>query len=262
MKTRILLLCIVLLSTTFIYAQDTNIDTNTVNTLEESIVPEKSSITYDGSSYSIIFDWKKKRSIRPHWTGIGMTFLNFDGLNDLRNPNVNLTMSTSYSFILNLSDYKIPLNHNFLLVSGLGLDFSRYHFKGNVGLTVVDGITKFVESEDESYKSSKLIAYYVTIPLLLEYQTRIHNRTFHIAGGIVGYLKYYSKSQIDANVNGGVEARSLGRDLNILPINGRCMLQAGIGDVSLYAYYSPFSLFKNDKGPELKPVGIGIKLDF
>ena len=264
MKTKILSFCLVL-AMTLVYSQKT-IAQSTENNEPQTTVPEKSSATYDGSSYNIIFDWKKKnksKATSPHWTGIGMSFANFSGIDDLNNPDVNLTMSTSYSFILNVSDYKIPLNNHLLLVSGLGLDFTRYHFKGNVGLTVDnDGITKFIESPDESYKSSKLVTYYITIALLVEYQTKVHNRTFHVSGGMVGYIKYYSKSQIDVRENGGVIAKSLGRDLNILPVNGRFMLQTGISDLSFYAYYSPFSLFKKDKGPDIKPIGMGIKLDF
>ena len=264
MKTKILLLCLAL-AMTFTYSQKT-IAQSTEDDNSQTITREKSSARYDGDSYNITFVWNKKndkKTITPHWTGIGMAFTNFNGINDLKNPDVNLSMSTSYSFILNISDFKIPLNNHLLLVSGTGLDFTRYHFKGDVGLTVdSDGITKFIESPDESYKSSKLITYYITIPLLLEYQTKVHRQTFHISGGMVGYIKYYSKSQVDAIVEGGVKARSLGRDLNILPVNGRFMLQAGIGDFSFFAYYSPFSLFEKDKGPDIKPIGMGVKLDF
>lgn len=223
-------------------------------------VASKSSATYDGASYNVMFAWKKKtKANNPHWTGMGVALANFDGMS---NVNAGLAISTSYSFIINPIDYRIPISSHWLLVSGMGLDFSRYHFKGNVGLTVVDGITKFVESADETYKSSKLITYYITVPLLLEYQTKLSNRTFYISGGMVGYIKYYSKSQIDVKVVGGVEARNLGRDLNILPVNGRLMFQTGISDISFYAYYSPFSLFENGKGPDLKPIGVGIILDF
>jgi hypothetical protein len=221
----------------------------------------QSSATYNGSSYNIMFAWKKKGKVtKPHWNGMGIALANFDGKNDI---NADLSISTSYSFIINTIDYKISLSRHWLLVSGMGLDFTRYHFKNNVGLTVVNGNAQFVEAQDETYKSSKLITYYITIPLLLEYQTRLANRhLFYISGGIIGYIKYYSKSQIDVNVLNGVEARNLGRDLNILPANGRLTLQAGINDIGFYAYYSPFSIFEKDKGPDIKPIGIGIMFNF
>jgi hypothetical protein len=233
---------------------------STIISNNDQYVSQNSSATYDGSPYNIMFAWKKKTKAKnPHWNGMGIALANFDGMN---NVNADLAISTSYSFIINPIDYCVPISSHWLLVSGMGLDFSRYHFKGNVGLTVVDGITKFVRSADESYKSSKLITYYITVPLLLEYQTKLSNRTFYISGGVVGYIKYYSKSQIDVKVEGGIEARNLGRDLNILPVNGRLMFQTGISDISFYAYYSPFSLFEKGKGPDLKPIGVGIVLDF
>jgi hypothetical protein len=251
MRTKTLLPCLVLFTTSFIYAQN-----------EDQPIAPKSSATYDGSPYNIMFAWKKKakeKANNPHWTGMGIALANFDGMSKV---DANLSISTSYSFIINPIDYCISLSSHCILVSGMGLDFTRYHFKGNVGLTEVNEITKFVKSTDETLKSSKLITYYITIPLLLEYQSRLPNRRFYVSGGIVGYVKYYSKSQIDVNVIGGIEARNLGRDLNILPVNGRLMLQAGISDIRFYAYYSPFSLFEKGKGPDLKPIGIGIILDF
>ncbi len=242
-----------------VIAKEQNQAVNAVSINTDPEVPAKSSATYDGTSYSIMFNWKKKNKawIEPHWNGIGMALANFDGIN---NTTADLSISTSYSFIINPIEYKAQLSNHWLLVSGVGLDFTRYHFKDNVGLTVIDGVTKFVESTDETYKSSKLLTYYITIPLLLEYQTKLAHNTFYVSGGMVGYIKYYSKSQIDVNVNGGIEARSLGRDLNILPVNGRFMLQTGIGNIRFYAYYSPFSLFEKGKGPEIKPIGIGIVL--
>ncbi len=220
----------------------------------------KSSVTYNGSAYNVLFSWKKKAN-DPHWASIGMAFADFDGMTD---TNGELRTSTSYSFILNPIEYSIPLDHHWLLVSGLGIDWTRYHFKGNIGLEEVNGITQFVPAPaGTTYKSSKLLTYYLTVPLLLEYQTKIaKERSIFFSGGFVGYIRCYSKSQVDMNVEGGIQKINKGRDLNILPVNGRFMLQAGISKVNFFGYYSPFSLFEKDKGPDIKPVGIGVMLDF
>ena len=226
--------------------------------ISEPETTNTSSVTYNGSPYNFIFSWKKKHQYEPHWTGFGMAFIGFSELED-----VYLKSSKSYSFMLNLTSTYLPLYHNWLMVSGIGLDFSRYHFKGDVGLGY-DGLnTAFIPSADPDihYRSSRLLTYYVTIPLLIEYQKSVaKNKGFYLSGGIVGYVKYYSQSRVEHSITR--QRVKLGTDLNILPVNVRFMLQAGIQDVSIFAYYSPISLIENGKGPELKPMGIGLRLDF
>lgn len=229
----------------------------TTRTETEKIIPTvvqpESSVMYDGSSYNFIFSWKKKKHLSPHWTGIGMGFMNYDDI-----PNGNLKMSTSHNFTVNIIDFHKQIkNSNWLLVSGIGSEWSRYHFDDNSALTKKDGITVFEPApEGINYKATQLIAYYVTIPLLLEYQTS----NFHISGGVVGFLKYYSKSQVKFKDDEGTHKVSMGQDLNIRPIDMRFRLQMGINNVGVYAYYAPFSMFSKDKGPDLKTYTIGIMI--
>ncbi len=233
--------------------------------------PEESSIHYNGSSYDFIFSWKKKAT-EAHWTGLGFAFTDLSGLKE-----VDLKRGKSYSLIMNMGDFVVPLSSNWLIFTGLGLDFSRYHFKGNVGLQeipvtdqegqLVPGrtYTGFLDAqENENYEFSKLITYYVTIPLMFEYQTKLHhNNTFFINGGVEGMIKYYSRSQIGIyNLKGGVNKKVLGKGLNILPINYRMVLRAGFDDFSVFGYYQPVSLFEKDKGPDIKPWGVGLMLNF
>lgn len=229
----------------------------TTRTETEKIIPTvvepESSVMYDGSSYNFIFSWKKKKHLSPHWTGIGMGFMNYDDI-----PNGNLKMSTSHNFTVNIIDFHKQIkNSNWLLVSGIGSEWSRYHFDDNSALTKKDGITVFEPApEGINYKATQLIAYYVTIPLLLEYQTS----NFHISGGVVGFLKYYSKSQVKFKDDEGTHKVSMGQDLNIRPIDMRFRLQMGINNVGVYGYYAPFSMFSKDKGPDLKTYTIGVMI--
>lgn len=279
MKKIIILFCTALL-TTFINAGNDTIPTN-MNVINEEVVlsesttdnitlgldsskldPE-SSIIYNGSSYDFIFSWKnrKKKRLSSHWTGFGMGFMNYD---DNGIPNGKLKMSSSHSFSLNLFNYSMHIkNSNWLFVSGIGFEWFRYHFDGNAGLVKRDGITVFEPAPDGvDYKSNMLLAYYITVPLLMEYQIPMGRSNFHISGGVVGFLKYYSKSQIEYKVEGKNQKEVLGRDLNIRPYDLKLRLQAGIGDISLFGYYSPFSLFNNNEGPDLKTYSIGMMLCF
>ncbi|MCC8144974.1 MAG: hypothetical protein LIO93_00745 [Bacteroidales bacterium] len=216
-----------------------------------------SSIIYDGSAYNFIFSWKKKAT-ESHWTGLGFTFSDLNGLED-----VDLKLGKSYSVRLNMADYTLPINHHWLFFTGVGLDWTRYHFKGNIGLQDINGIAQFVPDEfGRNYKSSKLLAYYITIPLALEYQTKIgKGKMFFVQGGAEGLIKYYSKSQVDIRTDDGIKKVNH-KDLNILPLNFRLFLKAGFNDVSVIGYYQPVSMFEKGKGPDIQPYGLGIMLNF
>ncbi|MDR0824260.1 MAG: hypothetical protein LBN74_04150 [Prevotella sp.] len=233
-----------------------NIDT--LRTETQSLIPEKqdeSNILMGGSSYNFIFSWKKKKHLNPHWAGLGMGFMNYSDI-----PNGGLKISESHNFTVNLIDFHKQLGRsNWLIVSGIGTEWSRYHFDENAALTKIDKTAVFQPAPDGiNYKSTKLLAYYVTIPLLLEYQTS----GFHISGGIVGFFKYYSKSQVKYNVDNEKIVKNMGRDLNIRPVDMKLRLQVGIRDVSVYGYYSPFSMFDKDKGPDMKTYMIGVMVGF
>lgn len=233
--------------------------TVTTTTETEKIVPtvydSQSRVISDGASYGIIFSWekKKKKRLHPHWTGIGMGFMNYDNV-----PYGGLKVSKSHNFTVNLIDfYKRIGSSNFLVISGIGTEWSRYHFDENAALTKRDGYTVFEPApEGVHYKSSKMLAYYITIPLLLEYQIP----HFHISGGPVVFFKHYSKSQIKYYDGDNKIVRNMGRDLNMRPVDLKLRLQVGIDNVGIYGYYSPLSMFEKDKGPDVNTYTIGLML--
>ena len=231
--------------------------------LNASIKPQvESSIIYDGSNYNFAFSWKRKNRLSSHWAGFGMSFMNYD---DKNIPQGALKQSRSHNFSLNLFEYYSQIaRSNWLLVTGIGFDWSRYHFDNNVALTKKDGVTVFEPGADGiDYASSKLLAYYVTVPLLLEYQIPMSRKgSFHISGGVVGFFKYYSKSQVKYYTDDKKHVVNKGRDLNIRPVDMKFRLQVGFNDISVFGYYSPFSMFNDDKGPDMKMYSIGAMLTF
>jgi hypothetical protein len=264
LRTKVQFLSIVCFSLLYMpaFAQETEEEAFPVEKEEKG----KSSIIYNGSPYNFIFSWKKK-AVESHWTGIGFAFSRLDGL-----EGVDLKLGKSYSILLNLSEYTIPFNHHWLLSTGLGLDFTRHHFKGSVGLEETyihdtEGkqtgkcVAQFVPDFRE-YKSSKLLTYYITIPLVWEYQAKIaKDKLFFINGGVEGLIKYYSKSQIDIRTERSVEKVKY-RELNIRPLNFRFVLRIGLSDnASIFGYYQPVPMFERGTGPQIKPFGIGIAIN-
>lgn len=236
-----------------------------VNGVTDDVTAEKSEsksfVLLDGSlSTDFAHFWDKKyrkKEQKAHWSGFGFAFSNLEGLQ----PDVDLKLTRSYSFILNLKTYVVPVHPHWLLFTGFGLDFSRYHFKGNVGLKPIGNKAEFVADKDVSaYKYSKFVAYYVTIPVMLEYQTRLGSKTFFINGGVEGMLKYTSKAE--TKIGGGITETYTGSDLNVLPLNYRFSGRIGIGDLALFGYYQLHSPFEGGKGPDVQPYGIGLLLGF
>lgn len=199
------------------------------------------------------------------WTRLHSIFSrNYNTFVTLSLKNGELRLSTSHNFSFNLIEYYIPLGYNWLLVTGLGSDWSRYHFKGNASLTSEDGITLFKPAPDGvTYRSSKLLAYYITIPLLLEYQIPINKGNIHFSAGAVAFFKYYSKSQTKYFDNDGKKVvQNWGKDLNMRPIDIKLRGQIGFRYFALFGYYSPISMFKKDQGPDLQMYSIGAMLTF
>jgi hypothetical protein len=222
---------------------------------------QKSIVSVGGNVYDIFFTWNKRRKTYPHWAGFGMGFVNYD---DKDIPYGDAMNSKSLYYSLNLKTYHVQLGTpNLLLVSGIGTDWFRFRYDNvNSAITKVDGIAKFVPApEGIDYKKSKLSANYLTIPLLIEYQYPARRRSFHISFGVVGYLKYYSKSTVFYYIDGRKYKDSMGRDLNIRPVDMKLRAQVGLGGLSIVGRYSPFSMF-DAKGPDLKSYSLGLQWNF
>lgn len=242
------------------------IDTQTGDTIsivtetnEPQNIEADNSYIIDENNNQLTFFWqtkKNKRGLDPHWEGF--SFL-FNGYDEDKVPLGGYKASSSYTYSFNISSYSMRLfNSNFGLFTGLGLDFSRYSFQDNAALAMVNGTTAFVPAPDGvDYRSSVLSANYVSFPLMLEYQFK----NFYVSGGAVGLIKFYSKSRVKyRDLNGDKQDEVMGRDMNLRPVDFRMRFQVGIGCASFVASYAPMSIFRDKKGPEMKPFSMGILL--
>jgi hypothetical protein len=218
---------------------------------------DESSAMIDGSLYDLAFSWKSKNHFDPenmesHWAGLGFAFSDLRGLPS----GIDLNLGRSYSICWNVEDYELPLNHHWLLATGFGFDWSRWHFDRGIIHNNGEGNTEFGDV-NMPLDDSKLLIYYAKLPLLFEYQTRFRNRTFFVTGGVEGTVKLYSKSQIKA-VDG---SRETYRKLKINPVNARLYLKVGFCGAGVFCYYQPFSMFQSGRGPEIRNFGVGIALN-
>ena len=199
------------------------------------------------------------RDFSAHWAGFGMGFNSFTG------DDVSLRKGNSLEYNLNFMEFSLPFSrYNWAVVTGAGLRWNRYRIDGNVHFQEVDGITQLVPAADGiTYKKSKLNMTSVTIPVLLEWQTKKvrHRPRFFISGGVVAVIKTTSSSKVVyEDGSGKTKKQKMDGGMNLRPVTMDLLFQAGVGCMGVYCKYSPIEMFENNKGPALHPVSFGLQI--
>lgn len=211
----------------------------------------------------------KHPKFNGHWAGFEL------GVNGLLNSENNIDLPAGYGFLdlnynksinvnLNFFEQNFNLINNHLgLVTGLGFSWNNYRFDKNVRLTD-DGILGGYYDNDPNrhYEKSKLVVSYLTLPLLLEYQTNSKSKasSFHIAGGVQGGLRLGSHTKIVYNDGDRRKDKDPGQ-FYIAPFKVDAVAKIGWGIINLYGTYSLTEMFRTNKGPQVYPFAVGICLD-
>lgn len=201
--------------------------------------------------------WDKDFS--AHWAGFGMGFNSFEG------DDISLRKGKSLEYNFNFMEFSLPFSrYNWAVVTGAGIRWNRYRIDENACFQEVDGITQLVPApEDVIYKKSKLNITSLTIPVLLEWQTKKkkHRPSFFISGGVVGVIKTTSSSKVVYDDDRGKSRKQkVDGGMNLRPVTMDVLLQAGVGCVGVYFKYSPIEMFESNKGPALNPISFGLQL--
>lgn len=211
---------------------------------------------------------KKKYKMEGHWAGIGWGFANISDakykLNDI--DDLSLKSESSNEFSFNLIEKTLPLyKNNIGLTSGLGFNWKNYFLEKNTHLIENNDITIIAPAPAGiNYKSSRLRVFQIAVPLLLEWQPTFgKNHKFFINAGVVGGVNATASFRVKyIEPNGGEVNMVESKGLNIAPLTLDYIGQIGYDDWSVYAKYSPFSIFQNDKGPNVRAVSLGVMLNF
>lgn len=158
------------------------------------------------------------RDFSAHWAGFGMGFNSFTG------DDLPLRKGNSLEFNVNFMEFSLPFSrYNWAIVTGAGIRWNRYRLDTDAYLMEVDGITQLVPvSEDMNFKKSKLNTTSITIPVLLEWQTRKvrHRPRFFISGGVVGVVKTMSSSKVTyLNDRGKSKTEKMDGGMNLRPVS-------------------------------------------
>lgn len=178
---------------------------------------------------------------------------------------LNLNYGKSININLNFAEYHIRLyKNNVVLTTGAGFEFNRYFFsKGNMSLLPTKD-TVSASMFAVNFKKNILKASYVTVPLLLQFNTNQNSdKAFHFAVG--GYFGYNLGSQLKQLYTvGGTDYKLKTEDnnnFNLNPFKYGAMVRMGYKKVNVYATYAMSELFQAKTfGPVLHPFSIGFTL--
>jgi len=215
-------------------------------------------------------EYHHKNSFQGHWSGLEF------GVNGLMDKNQSLTLkgdlaaldlkqARSWNINLNFTQYSIGFGTDKIgLVTGMGLEFSNYHFSNPISLKMENGMTivdsSYIKGNFDVQKS-KLSTTHLTIPLLLEFQipTGERGHRIYISGGVIGGLRIGTHTKIIYE-NGGRKKDKNHDDFNLSTFRYGFTARIGYRGLKLFANYYPVALFEKDKGPEVYPFSIGLVL--
>lgn len=178
-------------------------------------------------------------------------------LRTIKSVNVNIWF---FMQRMNLIDHYVNLKY------GLGLELNNYRFKTAMSLHEADynpydgsQVTShpFIFKDSISFSKNKLAADYVTIPLMLNFNTNrdYSNRGISVSAGVsMGFL-YSSRNKQISESRGKRKNRG---DFDLEKWKFSYVAELGLGPVRLYGSYSPKSIFANEL--DYRPYNIGIRL--
>lgn len=216
-------------------------------------------------------DDKDEHKFRGHWSGLEFGFNNYvdKDMSLNRSPEsefMDLNTGRSWNINFNFAQYSLPIiSNNFGLITGMGLEWSNYHFSNSNSISKIDGE---IQSQPLTFtsdpKKNRLQTTYLTIPLLLELQLLKGKRKdrIYLAGGVIGGIKLTSNTKIVYYEEGEKRKDKNKGDYYLRPLRYAVTARAGYKLVKVYCNYYLTSLFIEERGPELYPVAAGLTLSF
>jgi len=214
----------------------------------------------------------KKTKFSGHWSGLEL------GLNNYVNSDFNSGLDPSYAYMDLNTNRSINVNLNLMqydlgfgtdkagVVTGLGFEFCNYFFDGDNNIRkdengqIIEYIPSFVTEPGSTMIKSKLATTYLTVPLLIEIQIPAGKKRIHLSGGVTGGAKIGSNTKIVYKESGDRQKDKIKDDFNISALRYGITFRAGYRGLNLFANYYPVSLFEKNKGPELYPYSVGLRL--
>jgi hypothetical protein len=234
-------------------------------------VGQREVIIIDGQKPEVRTRIKPRASWSDTWTGF---YLGVNGYmtagQSLDLPEgdsyMDLEYNKSISVNLNLwqQNLAIARGHRSALglVTGLGFGWNNYRFENNIRLVHEDRSLEHYTDTIHNFRKNKLTVSHLNIPLMLEFQAAQNNpgSQFHMAAGFNLGIRLRSHTKYVYDIDDSKEKDKDFKSYHLEPLRYEAIARIGWGRINLFASYALNSMFKDDRGPELYPFTIGLRV--
>ena len=144
--------------------------------------------------------------------------------------------------------------------SGLGINWTKYHFKNNINISTSNDSTAFTMDSIRSFDKYKLRATYLQVPLLIGMRLGDLDNPLGIQFGVVGSYKIGSIIKQKYTLGETTMKEKAKDDFNLNPFKFEALARVSMDDFGFFAKYSLTELFESGRAPELYPFSIGITI--
>lgn len=211
---------------------------------------------------------KRSKTSEAHWAGLDFGFsilLDENQENSFTDyPYWKNDAAKSQVWNLNILEHKFNFGTPYVgLTTGLGFSFTSVAFKNNYVIqSNADSVFATIDTLNV-FSKNKLKATYLTVPLMLEFNTsRDEDRSFYLAAGVVGGVRIASKTKRQGEFDGKEFKEKVKAPYNLNPFKLDAAVRLGYGDWGMFANYSLLPLFETGKTVELYPLTFGLSLNF
>ncbi|MCJ8291095.1 MAG: outer membrane beta-barrel protein [Crocinitomicaceae bacterium] len=211
---------------------------------------------------------EESRKSEAHWAGIDFGFsilLDENRENNFSDhPYWNNDAAKSQVWNLNLFEHKFNFGTPYVgLTTGLGFSFTSVAFKNNYLIQSTADSVYAVMDTVHNYSKNKLKASYLTIPLMLEFNTSAdEDKSFYLAAGVIGGVRLTSKTKRQGEFDGKEFKEKVKGPFNLNPFKLDAAVRLGYADWGVFANYSLLPLFDQGKTVDLYPLTFGLSLNF
>lgn len=216
---------------------------------------------------------RKLKNVTTNWWMIDIGFSGVNDLTDYASSAAKAFMPNAGSTPINAGDFSLRssrvsnfnlwiflrkhniASHVLNLKYGVGIEGNNYFYK--TPLTYVDGSNPYVKRDNISFTKNKLVASYLTVPLILNINTAPYSakKGLELSAGISGGILYRSRQKQESQERGKTKQKT---DFNLERFKLALVGELGVGPLKFYGSYALTPLHKY--GVEQMPYNVGIRL--
>jgi len=184
------------------------------------------------------------------------------GLVSLQNKKYPTQAKQSFSFRLNLIEYKKQLVENrFGIFSGIALGYQQIGFQDDFKF-FNSGSQAILLSDSIDYLKNQLRSFSASVPIMLEINSKnTFEKNMHFAFGIQAGYRYANSTYHKHKLNEATIIRKNSENIYLNPYHVEACLRVGFQNLTLFAARSLTPLFSPNKFQnELYPIVVGMSI--